>query len=88
MHTSLNRQFIEKNLPPFSNEISLLMFHSLNCQMFSMNFHQNLMHIHQNAHLQTLYETLIQTYIYLNLTYPNLGRVKKDGLTPLVGQLT
>ena len=33
-----------------------------------MNVHQNLMHIDRNAHLQTLYETLVQTYTYSNLT--------------------
>ena len=40
-----------------------------------MNVHQNLMHIGGNVHLQTLYETLIQTYTYSNLTYPNLWGV-------------
>ena len=37
------------------------------CQMFSMNVLQNLMHNDQNSHLQTLNETLIQTYTYSNL---------------------
>ena len=45
--------------------------------MFSMNIHQNWMHIDQNTHLQTPYETLLQTYTYSKLTLPNLWRVTK-----------
>ena len=40
------------------------MFYSVNCQMFFMNVNPNLMLVDQNVHLQTLYESLIQTYSY------------------------
>ena len=41
--------------------IFFYIFYFVNSQKFSINFNQNLMHIDQNAHLQTLYDTLIQT---------------------------
>ena len=43
--------------------------------MFSMNIHRNQLHIDQNTHLQTLFETLLKTFTYSNLTYPNQWRV-------------
>ena len=44
------------------------MLHSAKCQIFSSK---------SDAQLQTLFETLVQTYTYANLTKPNLCRVKK-----------
>ena len=44
--------------------------------MFSLNVHQNLMHIDRNAHLQTIWDSHTNLYVFkLNLT--NLWRVKK-----------
>ena len=37
-----------------------------------MNVHRNLIHVVQNTHLRKLCETLIQSYIYSNLTLANL----------------
>ena len=51
----------KQKLHPFSN----LKFFAVNCQM---NIYQNSNHINPNTHLQTLYETLLRTYTYSNLT--------------------
>ena len=42
--------------------------YSVKCQMFSRNVRRNLIRVDQNTHLRKLCETLIQTYIYSNLT--------------------
>ena len=44
-----------------------------------MSIHQNLMHINQNTHLQTLYENLQKSCSFSNLTEPDLW-----GITYLV----
>ena len=49
------------------------MLYSVTRQMFSMNVHQNLIHIDQNARLQTLYETLIQALPIQTLLYLTYG---------------
>ena len=43
--------------------------------MLMINIHHNSKHIDQNARLQTLHETLIQTHTYSNPTQPNLWGV-------------
>ena len=52
--------------------------------MFSLNVHRNLMHIDRNAHLQTIWDSHTNFYLFkLNLT--NLWRVKKGGLAFIFG---
>ena len=46
-----------------------ILFNVVLCHMFSLNVHQNLIHIDQNARLQTLYETLIQALPIQTLLY-------------------
>ena len=60
--------------------------YSVKLQLFSMNINWNWKHFDQNTHLQALlYQTLLQTETYWNLTLPNLRRVnKRTGLLFLI----
>ena len=68
-HLPLNLHFIENlKLPPFNNDFLLIFSYSVELQLFSMKLHKNHKQIGQNNHLQTLYQVILRTYTYPNLT--------------------
>ena len=52
-----------------------MQLHSVKLQLFSIKFHQNQKQIERKNYLQTLYQTLLKTCTYSNLTKRNLWKV-------------